>query len=455
MTSGFSPADLWAAWSGAGAPGGFAPPSFGGPLPTELGLAQRLANLRTAINPQLLQQLSAFDQTRLLNAVQQLETLEAGGMTQSGGFTASQRIANLQSSIGRMLATAEQNLLARQAAAQEARIAAQQARAAIARQRAAQSAKGAGKLIGGGGLTLVLAAVLLIVVVGLVLNKQQQDILDRARALPDAVEPSDVFDGFVGPPAASACIEDELLEDGLIWTEQGWRAPLTLPEPTLYGDSSEGGLEGNVAFYRMVVNAWKQKLEGRLEEATAAAEARCGTSTSGGGGSGSVCNEQLSSVTVWKPTDGFADSFVLLDASGELPPTVWEWERGKVSSFENSDLRFDFLVARLSGEPGAQVCVGYRFIAFETAEARLTDLGVAEETIRAINSGCYWELGVETEDGLKAGDTTSENARTGAIGTDGNIDLRFAEVACGAGSGAKTFLELQISAEAGADVSPR
>ncbi len=438
-TGGLTPGDFWTWWAGApraGAAVGTTFQPWGAALPTEAGLAARAASLQGQVPPHLLNQLSAFDRTRLFRAMERLQHLQA--TTGSHQLTGLQRIQNLQSAISGILGEAEGSFLARRLAEQEAKLALGEHAARAAARRPVRPFLGLGL---GGAVTL--GSVLLVLIVGGIIWQQQTDARNRIDNLPENAEPATIF---VGPAASGACVDQIMLENGLTWTDQGWRAPLTLPEPLLYGPASENGAGGDEARYRNNVADWYASLTARVDAAVTDSQARCGTVAAG------TCSEAASRALVWRQGEEDPDAYRILASEGRLTAAVWEWERGTWG--EGDDFEYDVLVARISGQPGTAVCLRTS-PAGDEDRGLLEQAGADEGTLHYVNQGCYWGLGVENENGFESNwiDYESGNQRVN-LGTDGGAALVFGEVSCGIGLPASTLIWVEIWTEPGATLAP-
>ena len=130
---------------------------------------------------------------------------------------------------------------------------------------------GAGTVGGGLGVAagVTIGAVILILLVGLALNKQLRDVIDGTPDEPPGPEPANVF---IGPASTGACMDGVMLEHGLSWTDQGWRAPLSLPEPLLFGEDGAGG---DRQLYDQRLAEWLSNIDDRVTAGLADARTSC------------------------------------------------------------------------------------------------------------------------------------------------------------------------------------
>jgi len=404
--------------------------------------ARQMANIMAQhCDPATFQRLSSFDQTRLMRAVEQLHELQshvyAGGsvpptpspwLEHHLSYYYGSRLQNLRDGIQAIVARAEGS----GGAAVAGGAAAGGAAAGTAGETALPWGVRLSRFVGGVGRAIFSLEGALVIVVAAAAGSAAYVI---TTSLMGGTEEGPIV--FIGPPPDSQCAIDVASEHGLTWSAQtGWDlTDRARPDPdaTVFAGDPEA--------FKTAREEYVNRTGGAIYSAFQEADTRCAGAALVG-----VCGPVASSVNVWKPETGTAQPHVLLQPEGYLGDSIWRSER------RGDD---DLLVADLEGTPGKNVCISYSFVPLETVDRVLVSLGVDEETRHWVNTGCYWEIGIETGGEIKAFDADHANNVTAQIGDDGTLRAHFSEVACGIGLPAHSFLELQIGAEEGTLLRPR
>lgn len=269
LPPGMSAQDFWLWWSGA--PKGGGPSTFGTApweLPSYQDLGSRTRGISSRVRPDVWNNLSNFDRTRLARIGERLQDFDDILRRRPLRPGEQRAVENLING-GRRIVGDVRDRLIRQGVLRHEIIhgpASGPSNRLIIRNWLRQ-------FVGSTGGLMLLTAVLVAMIfgVGLWLNKQQRDLMDAVRRLADSPDPENVV---IGPPVTGDCAREAMLQEGLIWTESGWRAPQADAEPALY---TYGYEDGDVRRYKADLVGWVARIRERVTDGLDGVERDCGS----------------------------------------------------------------------------------------------------------------------------------------------------------------------------------